>query len=162
MIADWDAPVAWVTWTLVGLVGTAGIVSLGAGSTVYFGTVQSWIGRDFVFEGFGLIDWFLGLLGAAAILGGLVLLGFLCRLLPWRHAPRASLCLAIAAVIFVTTTLLIFSQTDIFGAMGLVLFPATGLIALLITALPPFLHWRMAARAGIAASPQPGATRGAP
>jgi hypothetical protein len=127
-----------------------GLLALGLfvlGLLPYGAAVGTWFDAGFVFRGFHLIDWLVGLLGAGLMAIGAFLGGICLRLLHWKHAPLASLGLSIVATALVMATLYIFSKTNTSeDSIEVVLLKMVSVVVLLLTALPPFLHWLLARR----------------
>lgn len=130
--------------------GILAVLALGLfvlGLLPYGAAVGTWFDAGFVFRGLNLVDWLVGLLGAglmaiAAFIGGILL-----RLLHWKHAPLASLGLSIVTTALVMATLYIFSKTNTSeDSIEVVLLKMVSILVLLLTALPPFLHWLLARR----------------
>jgi hypothetical protein len=129
---------------------TLALVSLAcliAGGTPYVMAIQTWADHGHVFQGFELIDWLVGLIGAAIVAVGLVVAGIILRLLPWKHAPFAGLLLSIASAGFLIATFVIYSQTgNGENSIEVVLLQGLCILGLFVIALPPFLHWLFARR----------------
>lgn len=133
-----------VALVLLALVSLACLV---AGGTPYFLAIETWAEKGHVFQGFEMIDWLIGLVGAAIVALGLVAAGIALRLMPWRRAPLASLLLSIASAGFLVATFLIYSQTgNSENSIEVVLLQGLCIIGLFAIALPPFLHWLLARR----------------
>lgn len=135
----------WVAKTLLVVLAAAGVMLIIAGALYYGLAVQAWMESGYIFTGWGMIDWIVGLIGAAGITVGLILIGIFLRLVKWPFAPFCSLWLSILTVAFTLSTYLIFSRFD--PARKDVeswLLLAGGFFQLLAVALPPFLHWLLA------------------
>lgn len=137
------------SWARVILLAVLAFFALGfavPGSVVYLAVIDDWAGGERGFHGIGgVIGWVFGVVAAGAISVGLILVGMFLRLLRWRHAPLASLFLAVLGAGFLMTTYLVFSDTRTTpDSIEIVFLQAACLIALVLVALPPFLHWSMA------------------
>jgi hypothetical protein len=123
-----------------------GIIFLlpGACGSLFFGAaVVEWVGNSFAFnsgaENFTPVAAFIG---AGSIMLSVVLIGILLRFAVWRHAPMASLVMAIGSAILIVLNHRMLA-TPIADASGDTIFQETGasLLALVVVSLPPFLHW---------------------
>lgn len=129
------------------LLALVSLACLMAGGTPYVMAIETWADHGHVFRGFELIDWLIGLIGAAIVAVGLVVAGIVLRLLQWTYAPLASLLLSIASAGFLIATLLIYSQTgNGENSIEVVLLQGLCILGLFVIALPPFLHWLLAKR----------------
>lgn len=121
------------------------------GAAVYLTVVDDWAHSTEGFHGIdGAVNWVFGILSAGAIALGLILGGIVLRVLTWKHAPLASLGLAILSVAFIITTYLVFSDTNSTdNSVEIVFLQAACLAMLVFVSLPPFLHWSMAKPAAV-------------
>jgi len=137
-------------WLIPILFGLMGAVSLGCivtGAIPYGYAIDQWAGDGYIFKGWGLLDWLIGMMGAGLIDVGLLIAGFFFRFIGWHRAPLASLCLSVVSVVFILTTYLIYTQTsDSDRDIDTLILQGTGALSLLIVSLPPFLHWMSASR----------------
>jgi hypothetical protein len=151
----------WLIWILFGVMILLSLALVGTGGTVWADAVQTWSAHDHLFSGWQMLDWIIGLLGAAMVGAGLLVAGFVLRFMRWEKAPLASLVLSIVAVAFNLSTYAIFSQTqDSLLSLDLLLLHVGCVVGLFIVVLPPFLHWLRAkpgARA-IVTAPAPAET----
>jgi hypothetical protein len=129
------------------LLAIASLACLIAGGTPYAMAIETWVDKGYIFQGFELIDWLVGLIGAAIVAAGLLLAGIVLRLLRWRHASFASLLLSAVSAAFLVATFVIYSQTGHGeNSIEVVLLQALCIVGLFVIALPPFLHWLFAKR----------------
>lgn len=128
------------------------------GAIVYLNVVDAWADGPRGFHGIeGAVDWIFGVIAAVAIAAGLAVAGIILRLLRWRRAPLAGLCLAVLGAGFIIVTYLIFSDTGTTpDSIEVVFLQVASLILLVIVALPPFLHWAMARPEPLAAPKESG------
>jgi len=134
----------WLIWILFGLMGLASLACIGTGGTVWAYGVQTWAQHDYLFSGWQMLDWFVGLLGAALAGVGLLISGFFFRFVRWHKAHLASLALSVLSLCFILVTYAIYSHTpDGISGAEILLLQAGSLVGLLVVVLPPFLHWFM-------------------
>ena len=140
-------------WILLAVLGIVGLGLLIPGGMVYLTVIGEWADRGNGFSGIeGAIGWLFGLCAAAAILAGLIIAGVMLRLAHWDRAPLASLFLAVLSVGFIIGTYFVFSDTNTSdNSIEVVFLQGCCIVALLVVALPPFLHWVMS-------KPQPAIT----
>ena len=131
---------------LLVILGVVALVLAAPGAVVYWIVVEDWAGDSHGFHDIdGAINWFFGICATGAIAAGLIVLGIMLRLLPWRKAPLLSLALAVLSTGFIIATYLIFSDTNSTpDSIEVVFLQGCCILLLLLVALPPFLHWAMA------------------
>lgn len=127
---------------LLGVLALLSAICIISGGFFYAWIVADYLQDDSPFVGLQKLGWVFGLFSACVISIGLLLAGMLFRLMPRPRAPRASLCLAIAALAFLIVTYMVFSdlgddsdRVEIVGLQG------ACVLYLFLIALPPFLHW---------------------
>ena len=128
------------------ILGIVALVLTVPGALVYWSVVEDWAGDPRGFRDIsGVVNWLFGMCAAGAVAAGIVFIGVILRLLRWRRAPLAGLCLATLGAGFIIATYLIFSDTGTTAeSIEVVFLQVASLILLVIVALPPFLHWALA------------------
>lgn len=135
----------WLIWILFGLMGLVSLACIGTGGTAWAYGVQTWAQHDYLFSGWQMLDWFIGLLGAALVGVGLLISGFFFRFVRWPKAHLASLALSIMNLAFILVTYAIYSQTsDGLSSPEKLMLQAGCILGLFVVVLPPFLHWFLA------------------
>lgn len=135
----------WVKRIVLGLLAVASFCLIVAGGIFYVWIIADWLQDSDGFTGLQMIAWFVGLVAAAVIGVGLLLVGLVFRFLDWEYAPRASLVLSIISVCFVIHTYLVFSTINSNAdSIELVVLQGGCMLGLLLVWLPPFLHWMFA------------------
>jgi hypothetical protein len=112
------------------------------GGVFYGAALGEWLSNGLHFAGGENFTAVFVIFAAPSILLSVVLLGILARFAVWRHAPRASLVLAIVATITVILGYGMLYDDMASGSAGdgfVAIF--TAIVLLGISALPPFLHW---------------------
>jgi hypothetical protein len=144
----------WLIWMLFGIMGAISLACIGTGGSAWGYAIMTWIEHDYLFSGWGMLDWFVGLLGATLVGVGLLIAGFFFRFIQWRRAQAGSLAVSILSLAFILGTYAIFSQTqDGINTVDIIILQAGCLLGLFIVVLPPFLHWYMVRpQTGISAS----------
>ncbi|UVC08357.1 hypothetical protein IHQ71_24940 [Rhizobium sp. TH2] len=132
-------------WILLAVLGVVSLGLLVPGGLVYLTVVGEWADSSRGFAGIeGAIGWLFGLCATAAIAAGLIIVGVMLRLAHWDRAPLASLFLAVLSVGFIIGTYFVFSDTNTTdNSIEVVFLQGCCIVALLVVALPPFLHWVM-------------------
>jgi hypothetical protein len=132
----------WLIWMLFGFMALVSIACIATGGAACGYAIQTWAEHDYLFSGWGMIDWLVGLLGAGLVGVGLLIAGFFFRFINWDRAPIASLGLSIVSTACILGVYTIFSQTNNSSdSVDMLILQAGSILSLLIVALPPFLHW---------------------
>ncbi|MDB5522678.1 MAG: hypothetical protein JWM58_441 [Rhizobium sp.] len=135
----------WLIRILFGLWALVSIACIMTGGSAWGYGIARWAEDHYLFKGWGMIDWIVGLFGGGIVAAGLLLAGFFFRFLSWNKAPLASLGLAVVSVAFLIATFLIYSQTgNADDSNEVVLLQGICILGLFVLALPPFLHWMLA------------------
>lgn len=127
---------------MLGVLTLVSLAATGFGAYALLAAVGTWVTHDYLFSGWSMLDWFLGLVGAAIAGAGLMLLGMLLRFVGWKHAPLASLVLSIFSTLCILAIYAIFSQVPSgIYELDTMLLQIGCFLAVFLVPLPPFLHW---------------------
>ena len=142
-----DSGGVWVGRLVLALLAVLGLAGIFVGMVPYGMAIGSWADAGYEFTGWGVLDWLVGLIGAAMVAAGLLFGGFFFRFVPWSGAPLASLGVAVLSAMFIIATFAIFSRTsNSDDSMEVMLLQVVCILCLFVLSLPPFLHWLKAKR----------------